>query len=50
MIQAFSPDGTNQPFNVWILPRRPYGSQYFLYSQVLDTMTEVITINAVAIS
>ena len=49
MVQAFSPDGTDQPFDVWILPRGSRRSENFLYPQVLDSTTEILPIDAVAI-
>src|SRR5664280_170317 len=49
MVQAFSPDGTNQPFDVGILPRRSRSREHFLYAQALDTMTKVFPIDAVSI-
>jgi hypothetical protein len=41
IVQAFSPDGTNQPFDVGILPRRSRSREHFLYAKVLDSMTKV---------
>jgi len=49
MVQAFSPDGTDQPFGVWILPRGTRSSEHLFYLEVLDTMTEVFAIDAIAI-
>src|SRR5664279_5741334 len=49
MVQAFSPYGTDQPFDVWILPRGSRRSENFLYPQVLDSTTEILPIDAVAI-
>jgi len=37
MVQAFPPDGTDQQFDVRVLPRGPYRSEHFLYPEVLDT-------------
>ena len=49
LVQTFSSDGTDQPFDVGILPRQSRRSENFLCAQVLDAMTEVFPIDAVPI-
>jgi hypothetical protein len=50
VIQAFTADGTNQPFDVRGLPRRARGDPKFLQAQSLNGASELQTVNAIAVT
>jgi hypothetical protein len=50
VVQAVSPDGIDQPFDVWILPGRPRGGQHFFDAEVADTPLKVLAIDPVPVS
>lgn len=50
MIQALTPDGTDQAFDVRILPRRLPSSENFLHAQPLGSLTKLSSIAAVAVA
>lgn len=50
MIEALSTDGTDQPLNEWILPRRPIGDDDFLDAHMLDPPAEESAVDGVAIA
>jgi len=49
MVQAFAPDGTDQPFDVRRLPRRAGRDPDFLQPQSLGAALELQSVNAVAV-
>ena len=50
MIQALTPDGTDQALDVRILPRRLRSSENFLHAQPLGSLTKLSSIAAVAVA
>ena len=47
--QAFSPDRSDQPFNIRRLPRRSEGCSNLLDAHVLDSLSNIIAVDRVAI-
>ena len=50
LIQAFSPDGADQPFNVRRLPRRSEGRSNLLDAHVPDTLANIMAVDRVTIT
>ena len=50
MIEAFSTDAADQAFNARILPWRSWRRDNFFDARVLDALTEVRSVDAVAVS
>jgi len=50
VVQAVSPNGTNQPFDVCILPGRPRGGQHFFDAKVAYTLLKVLAIDSIPVS
>ena len=50
MIQALTPNGTDQAFDVRILPRRLRSGENFLHTQPLGCLTKLSSIAAVAVA
>ena len=50
VVQAFSPDGPDDPLDVRILPRRAWGSQHFIDTHSLHPSSEVVPVNPVTVT
>ena len=50
MLEAFSPDASDQPFDIWSLPRTSRCSYEPLCVHVLDAALDVFAIDTVAVS
>ena len=48
-IQAFPPNGTRQPLDKWVLPRRSRGDQLLLDAHALDPLHEERSVDRIAI-
>jgi hypothetical protein len=50
MAEAFAPDGTNDAFAVRILPGRPGSGLDLFDTRAVETLDEVVTVNAVVVA
>ena len=50
VIQAFAPNGSDDPFDVWILPRGTRCDENLLDVKGVDATREVLTVDAVAVT
>ncbi len=49
VVQALSPNGSNNPFNEWILPGRSWGRHNLLDAHLLNASPEVVSVDAISI-
>ena len=50
MVQALAPDGANDAFCVWILPRRAIGGKNFLNAECLGLSAKVLSIYGITVT